>query len=346
MRRKSVAEERPDLVAQWALRNPLSPDKVSCGSHQKVWWVCTKGHEWEAVVKNRALLGSGCPYCEHRAVLKGYNDMATVNPELARSWSPKNQKKPSEYAISSNAEVLWVCENGHEWKARVADRAEGHGCPYCAGHKVWKGFNDLATTHPKLIPEWSDRNKDISPESITYKNRTNVWWHCRKCGKDYKAVVYARANGRVCPYCIAYELQRLRDQRLARKKISKDFSCLLPQLATIYYAGKNGLKVKTDAETFIGIPVTAYIPEIRLIIDVSNSPKEKKLKQYICNMNNIKYISMREKLPEDEIMSNIRAAFSAVHIYLKSSASEDLAKIRERYTHWVTKAPDSSSEAS
>ena len=160
MRRKSVAEERPDLVSQWSPKNTQSPDKVSCGSHLKVWWVCTKGHEWEAVVKNRALLGSNCPYCEHRAILKGYNDLATLNPELAKSWSPKNSKKPSEYAISSNTEVWWVCENGHEWKARVADRAEGHGCPYCAGHRVWKGYNDLATTHPKLIPEWSDRNEN------------------------------------------------------------------------------------------------------------------------------------------------------------------------------------------
>lgn len=153
MKRKSVAEERPELVAQWARSNPISPDKVSCGSHMKVRWVCDKGHEWEAIVKNRALIGSGCPYCEHRGVLKGYNDLATVNPALAKSWSPKNKIKPSEVSPSSNTEVLWVCENGHEWKARIADRSEGHGCPYCAGHRVWKGYNDLATTHADLLAE-------------------------------------------------------------------------------------------------------------------------------------------------------------------------------------------------
>jgi len=202
MRRKSLAEERPELVAQWARSNPISPDKVSCGSHMKVLWICDKGHKWEAIVKNRALLGSGCPYCEHRATLKGYNDLATLNPELAKSWSPKNNLKPSEVSPSSNLEVLWVCENGHEWKTRIADRSEGHGCPYCAGHKVWKGYNDLSTTHSELLSEWSDKN-DLSPDEITYKNRSNVWWHCSKCGNDYQAVVYSKANGRVCPYCIA-----------------------------------------------------------------------------------------------------------------------------------------------
>ena len=96
MKRGSLAEERPELVAQWARINALSPADISCGSHKKVWWVCEKGHTLEATVKNRALIGSGCPYCEHRAVLKGYNDLQTVFPDIAKTWSPKNLIKPSE----------------------------------------------------------------------------------------------------------------------------------------------------------------------------------------------------------------------------------------------------------
>jgi DNA-directed RNA polymerase subunit RPC12/RpoP len=223
MKRKSLAEEKPELLSHWDRGNTLSPFEVSSGSHKKVWWVCDKGHTWEATVKNRALIGSSCPYCEHRAVLKGYNDLQTVNPKLAREWSPKNKLKPSDVSPSSNTEVLWICKNGHEWSARVADRSEGHGCPYCAGHRVWKGFNDLATTHPELVSEWSVKNKGLSPETITYKNRTNVWWQCSKCGNEYQAVVYARAKGRICPFCIAGEIKRLRNKRLAEFKICKDF---------------------------------------------------------------------------------------------------------------------------
>ena len=135
MRHKSVSEERPELVAQWARSNKLSPDKVSGGSHMKVRWVCEKGHKWDAVVKNRVILGSGCPYCEHRAVLKGYNDLLTAYPAVAKTWSGKNTLKPSDVAPFSNRKVLWRCENGHEWLARVADRARGHDCPYCVKQK-------------------------------------------------------------------------------------------------------------------------------------------------------------------------------------------------------------------
>ncbi len=334
MRRKSVAEEYPELVPQWGTSNEISPSDVSSGSHKKVWWVCEEGHTWQATVKNRALKGSGCPYCEHRAVLKGYNDLQTLFPEVAKTWSPRNELNPFEVSSRSNMEVLWVCENGHEWKARVADRTEGHGCPYCAGQRVWKGFNDLATTHRNLVAEWSEKNVGLSPDTITYKNRTNVWWHCSKCGNDYQAVVYARANGRVCPFCISKELKRIRDIRMSYRKIARDCNYLLPQLTVIYYAGQHGIKVITDSEDPIGILVTTRLPELNLIIDVTNHSKEKRIKELICEVNGIKYVNLPENLPDTEMIARIRKAFAESHIYLSSNSIEDLERIKTNYIRW------------
>ena len=334
MKRKSLSEVRPELVAQWAPSNSISPSDISYGSNRKVWWVCNKGHTWEATVKNRVIAGSGCPYCEHRAVLKGYNDLETLFPDVAKTWSPRNAAKPSELSSRSNTEVWWVCENGHEWKARVADRTEGHGCPYCAGQRVWKGYNDLATTHPDLMSEWSDKNKNLDPETITFKNRSNVWWHCSKCGNDYQAVVYARAKGRVCPFCIANELARIRREKQADKQISKDFEYLLPQLATIYYAGKRGLKVLTESEELVGVPITAYIPDIGLAIDVCCSKKIIAIKEYICLTKGITYVSIPGKLPEVDTIKIIRKAFSYAHLHFNSAIEVDLEILRDRYRYW------------
>ena len=136
MKHESLAKERPDLLAQWSSENNISPYDVSCGSHKKVRWVCSKGHNWEAIVKNRALVGSGCPYCEHRAVLKGYNDFETLYPEIAKTWSRRNQLRPFEVSPNSNRRIIWECKKGHEWIARVADRTRGHNCPYCTGCSV------------------------------------------------------------------------------------------------------------------------------------------------------------------------------------------------------------------
>ncbi len=334
MRRKSVAEEYPELVPQWGTINDLSPDKVSSGSHKKVWWVCEKGHTWEAVIKNRAHKGSGCPYCEHRAVLTGFNDLQTLFPDVAATWSPNNQLKPSEVSSMSNLEALWVCRNGHEWKSRVADRAKGHGCPYCAGQRVWKGFNDLGTTHPWLINEWSDKNENLSPDEITYKNRSNVWWLCSKCGNEYQAVVYARANGRICPFCIARRLKVLRERHLAQIKIAAECAYLLPQLAAIYYAGQHELRVITDSEEPVGLPIAALIPEINLAIDVCVSEKETSIKEYICELNGLTYICLSPKLSEEDVITRIQKAFYDAHIYFNTSLASDLEIIKQRYAQW------------
>ena len=338
MRRKSLAEERPDLLAQWSPDNDLSPSDVSYGSNKKVMWICDKGHSWSATVKNRVLADSKCPYCSHRAVLEGFNDLQTLFPEVAATWSPNNLKKPSEVSSRSNAEALWICENGHEWKTRIADRTEGHGCPYCAGQRVWKGFNDLATTHPSLVSEWSDRNTNLSPDAITYKNRTNVWWHCNRCGNNYQAVIYARANGRICPFCIAKRLKLLRERQLAQLRIAEECTYLLPQLAAIYYAGQHELRVITDSEEPVGLQIAALIPEISLAIDVCSYEKEASIKEYICKANGITYICLPPKLPEDEVIARIQKAFFDAHIYSRTPLSEDLKIINQRYSRWKNKA--------
>jgi len=55
MRKKSLAEAKPDLLAQWSPDNELLPSDVSYGSNKKVLWICDKGHSWSATVKNRTI---------------------------------------------------------------------------------------------------------------------------------------------------------------------------------------------------------------------------------------------------------------------------------------------------
>ena len=45
----------PDIAAQWDTeRNgSLTPDQVTSFSNRKVWWRCSLGHEWQAVIAAR-----------------------------------------------------------------------------------------------------------------------------------------------------------------------------------------------------------------------------------------------------------------------------------------------------
>ena len=85
-----LATLEPLLVKQWSKKNKIKPTEVSIGSHKKVIWRCEKGHEWEAAVKSRTINKTGCPYCSHNKVLAGFNDLATLLPDIAAEWSDRN----------------------------------------------------------------------------------------------------------------------------------------------------------------------------------------------------------------------------------------------------------------
>ena len=62
---------RPDLAKEWDYEknDTLKPSDVMVSSGKKVWWKCSKGHEWETTVNTRSG-GRGCPYCAHNTPKK------------------------------------------------------------------------------------------------------------------------------------------------------------------------------------------------------------------------------------------------------------------------------------
>lgn len=168
---------KSELASEWSNKNDFEPTMVTIGSSKKVVWKGKCGHEWNALVKSR-VNGSGCPYCAHVKVLKGFNDLETVFPSLAKEWSERNYPlKPDMVTPYSNKKVWWkcsVCRN--EWETLIPTRSYGSKCPYCSGQILKVGFNDLKTKHPKIAHEWSERNAPLTPEMVNEKSCKNVWW--------------------------------------------------------------------------------------------------------------------------------------------------------------------------
>ena len=53
--------DKPELLKQWTYsKNKADTKEVSISSSKKYWWVCDKGHEWEAEAYYRTR-GDGCP---------------------------------------------------------------------------------------------------------------------------------------------------------------------------------------------------------------------------------------------------------------------------------------------
>lgn len=185
-----LATTDPELAAQ-----VVSPDPSTfqASSARQVVWRCSLGHEWSAVAYSR-VNGNGCPYCANKAVLPGFNDLATVYPKVAADadgWDP------STVIPGSHARKAWICGEGHPWVATVKDRAYGNtGCPYCSGQEVWPGFNDLATTHPDLAAQ----GVGWDPTKISAGSEAKRRWRCTQ-GHTWTASVGHRVRGQGCPTC-------------------------------------------------------------------------------------------------------------------------------------------------
>lgn len=126
---------RPDLLVFWDFdaNKTITPSDVTPGSNKKVWWKCERGHSWCATVTS-VVQGRKCPICSGQKVLEGFNDLATVNPSLAREWHPTLNGKLTAKQVtagSSKKKVWWLCPRGHEYQATVANRSNGTGCPIC-----------------------------------------------------------------------------------------------------------------------------------------------------------------------------------------------------------------------
>lgn len=204
-----LATTHPALAAQWhpSKNGTLTPEKISHGYDRKVWWICSKGHEWRASPTTRVKMGAECPICSNYFALTGYNDLATTHPGIASQWHPTKNGSltPQEIVAGSNRSVWWQCSLGHEWCAKVVDRTRGtNGCPYCANQKVLKGFNDLATTHPRIAAQWYPTlNGKLTPEMVTAGSTHKVWWICPE-GHVWRTAVYNRAGRNKqtgCPVC-------------------------------------------------------------------------------------------------------------------------------------------------
>lgn len=207
--RESLSEycfryDREELLWQWhpEKNGTLTSDDISFGSHTKIWWRCSQGHEWQSPVYARTGKSGGCPYCTGKRISPG-TDLQSLYPEIAAQWHPtKNGSlKPDQVFPGSHKSAWWRCGKGHEWKALIKTRVEGNACPVCANRIVVAGVNDLKTKAPLLAKQWHpEKNGTLLPSQVSPGSTRKVWWCCNR-GHEWQAAIQSRTAGKGCPVC-------------------------------------------------------------------------------------------------------------------------------------------------
>lgn len=194
----SLADTDPWIVPY--LVDDKDAKRLSRGSDVEVSYKCSSHHVNESAVSSivRTYQRYGrvpCLLCSGKVIEPGVNDVFARFPELRKEWN--DPLDPDLVTAGTNQSVLWKCEYGHQWYARISDRTRSdnpRGCPSCSTRESTpeKELYDFIVA---LIPDEDVKQNDrtlISPlELDVYIPGRNiaiefngVYWHSEERGKD------------------------------------------------------------------------------------------------------------------------------------------------------------------
>ncbi len=223
--------KRYDFLKEWDYEKngEQTPDTVQYGCGKKMWWICSKGHSFEATPNGRTCKNQRCPYCAGQKILKGFNDLATTHPSLVKEWDyDKNVDiTPFEVSKGQSRNVWWICPKGHSYKASLNNRSRGKGCPYCRNLKILSGYNDFETwcknnSQLTLLSEWDKEKNDILPSQIPCSYAKNAYWKCSICGKSFESKVAYRVQNNHKAYIEKHGARIIAGCPSCSKKIAQD----------------------------------------------------------------------------------------------------------------------------
>lgn len=156
------------------------------------------------------------------------NSFAEQYPDLVSLWNYGKNKgmKPESFRAMSNRKIWWKCNvcNG-EWEESIINVAKGNRCPFCSGHRVLKGFNDLQTQHPEVASDWDyEKNEGLNPCDFLSGSGKYVWWKCSQ-GHSWQDSIANRCTVRHCPFCAGTHKEKPLDENkwLSKFNRAKEF---------------------------------------------------------------------------------------------------------------------------
>lgn len=219
---KVAAEIDPEL------NGDVNSQKLFTHTKKMLWWRGTCGHVWRQRIDQRtSIKTTACPYCSNRKLLKGFNDLESVNPEAAKLWhqAKNGDTTPSTIRFNTRKAYWWQGPCGHEWQARVFQMNVNPICPICNNRQAAKGENDLKTTHPELAAQWAhELNGSLAPDCVTSHSSKRVWWKC-ELGHTWESEInYRASHNSGCPVCASrILLVGFNDLKTVAPKIAKEW---------------------------------------------------------------------------------------------------------------------------
>ena len=186
-------------------------------------------------------------------------------------------------------------------------------------------YNDLATTDPQLLSDWDfEKNSKWTPSNVSRNSMKIVWWKCG-AGHSYRAKITDRTiEQKGCPQC------------------ESEFQQALPQMLIMMYGAQNGITVKSNSDSELGMRLVAYLPELHCAVDIAGTTvtekREQSVKAHICQSNRLNYYLIKRTTDALQTVAEIKALFAFNHIYLHTDFKHDVQVLRERFLVWKNRS--------
>lgn len=170
----------PNIAKLWDYElNEIKPCDIKYTNDKTYWWKCDKGHSYKAQIQTLVKY-NGCIGCSEslHILIKGVNDLATMNPILAKEWDYiKNKDFPEDYLSTSNKIVWWKCSKcGYNWEKIINKRPK---CPNCKRNEI--RINVYLIENGKFINSYCGPKELCEEMNFDYtKSRGNLISVCKR----------------------------------------------------------------------------------------------------------------------------------------------------------------------
>ena len=270
----SLLDNYPQIAKEWnyTKNGDLKPENITSHSPRKVWWICSKGHEWEAVINSRTRYMNRCPYCSGRHAIQGETDLFTTTPTLAKEWNYEKNNLiniyPNDIKLGSGKKVWWICPKGHEWKASVTNRARlGRGCPICS--------SEIQTSYPEqVIAYYINKNVEAKNRYILDGKEIDIYIPSLQLGIEYDGIYFHNTD-------VAKTREKKKDEFFANKGIfiirvkESDMNFYDNNKSIIFYKPRSNYKnLNSVIEELFTIISNKYNLNLRMDFDLKRDNHE------------------------------------------------------------------------
>ena len=104
------------------------------------------------------------------------------------------------------------------------------------------------------------------------------------------------------------------------------------------YGAQNGITVKSNSDSELGMRLVAYLPELHCAVDIAGATvtekREQSVKAHICQSNRLSYYLIKRTTDTSQMAAEIKTLFIRNHIYLHTDSEHDVQVLRERFLEW------------